>query len=179
MDHIDNHLPIAAIVHQSAEAADEPLQAFIQYAQEQGQVVLGVVQAPEEVSYAYRSKMGIIDLSNGHYTSISQDLGAHNTSCCLDSEAVSNASVILQKARTQNPDLLIVNRFGKLEAEGEGFADEMLEIMSLGIPMITVVATRFLDAWRAFSGGLGTELAADLAQIQDWYALQQPNNQKR
>ena len=48
-------LPIGAIVHESAEAADEQLQPFIQYLQEQGKVVLGVVQAPEEVSFAYRS----------------------------------------------------------------------------------------------------------------------------
>lgn len=176
MDHIDNHLPIGAIVHESADAADEHLQAFIQYAQEQGKVVLGVTQAPEEVSFAYRSKMGIINLTNGEYISIAQNLGEHNTSCCLDSEAISNASVILQKARTQNPDLIIVNRFGKLEAEGEGFADEMLEIMSQGHPMLTVVATRFLDAWREFSGGLATELEADLNHIQHWFNSLPTNN---
>lgn len=169
MDYSENQLAIAAIVHESAEAADEQLQPFIQYLQEQGQTVLGVVQAPEEVSFAYRSKMGIINLSNGEFTSIAQDLGAHNTSCCLDSEAVSNASIILKQAREQNPNLIVVNRFGKLEAEGEGFADEMLEIMSLGIPIITVVATRFLEPWREFTGGLGHEIPADLAAIKAWF----------
>lgn len=170
MDHIHKPLPIGAIVHQSAEAADVPLQAFIQYLQEQGKLVLGVVQAPEEVSFAFRSKMGITNLSNGEFISIAQDLGEHNTSCCLDSEAVSNASIILQQARNQNPDLIVVNRFGKLEAEGEGFADEMLEIMSLGLPMITVVATRFLEPWQTFSGGLATEIPADLNELKLWFS---------
>lgn len=167
-------LPIAAIIHDSAEIADQTLQPFIQYLQEQGQTVLGVVQAPEEVSFAYRTQMGIINLSNGVFTSIAQDLGAHNTSCCLDSEAISNASIILKQARALKPDLIVVNRFGKLEAEGEGFADEMLEIMSTGMPMLTVVATRFLDPWREFTGGLATEITPDLDQIKDWYANIEP-----
>lgn len=174
MTHNEKPLPIGAIVHESAEAADEQLQPFIQYLQEQGKVVLGVVQAPEEVSFAYRSKMGIINLNNGEFTSIAQDLGEHNTSCCLDSEAVSNASHILKHAREQKPDLIVVNRFGKLEAEGEGFADEMLEIMSLGLPMLTVVATRFLEPWREFTGGLATEIPPNLANIKTWYSQQQP-----
>ena len=176
MDHTDTQLPIAAIVHDSAEAADEQLYPVIQYLQEQGLIVLGVVQAPEEVSFAYRSKMGIMDLKNGAYTSISQDLGEHNTSCCLDSAAVSAASIILKQARNESPDLLVVNRFGKLEAEGEGFADEMLEIMSEGLPMITVVATRFLPEWREFSGGLAKELPADSDQIKAWCLSTQPSS---
>lgn len=169
MAHTKNHLPIGAIVHQSAEIADQQLQPFIQYLQEQGKKVLGVVQAPEEVSFAYRSKMGIINLSNGEFTSIAQDLGMHNTSCCLDSEAVSHASQILKLARTETPDLIVVNRFGKLEAEGDGFAEEMLEIMSLELPMLTVVATKFLTPWRTFTGSLGTELPPDLNDIKQWF----------
>lgn len=169
MTDIDNHLPIGAIVHENATLPDEQLQAFVQYLQEQGKQVLGVVQAPDEVSFAYRSKMGIINLANGHYTSISQDLGEHNTSCCLDSEAVSNASQILKEARALKPDLIIVNRFGKLEAEGEGFADEMLEIMSESIPMLTVVTPQFLESWRAFSGDLGSELFPDLDELKQWF----------
>lgn len=169
MDHFESLLPIGAIVHQNADAADAHLAAFIQSLQEQGKRVLGVIQAPEEVSYAYGSQMGIINLDNGAYTSIAQKLGKHNTSCCLDSAAVSQACTILQHARAQNPDLIVVNRFGKLEAEGEGFASEMLEIMSLGLPMITVVADRFLDEWRVFSGGLAQEIPAQLSAMQSWF----------
>lgn len=169
MADIDNHLPIGALVHENATLPDEQLQVFVQYLQEQGKLVLGVVQAPDEVSFAYRSKMGIINLSNGEYTSIAQDLGEHNTSCCLDSEAVSNASHILAEARALKPDLIIVNRFGKLEAEGEGFADEMLEIMSESIPMLTVVTPQFLESWRTFSGGLGSEINPELAELKAWF----------
>jgi len=162
-------LAIAALVHESAEYADEFLYAFIQDLQAQDKNILGVIQAHPEVSFAYGSQMGIVDLSTGAYLSIAQDLGKHNTSCCLDAEAVSNASTILQAARMQSPDLLIVNRFGKLEAEGDGFADEMLEIMSEGTPMLTVVAERFLPQWREFTGGLATEIAPDSAALHQWY----------
>lgn len=177
MELTNRPLPIAAIVHESAEYADEILYPFIQELQSQEKNILGVVQAHPEVSYAYGSQMGIIDLSSGAYLSIAQDLGKHNTSCCLDAEAVSNASTILQAARMQNPDLLIVNRFGKLEAEGTGFADEMLEIMSEGTaPMLTVVAERFLPMWREFTGGLATELEATPTALQHWFEQLPPKS---
>ena len=169
MESTNRPLPIAALVHESAEYADEFLYAFIQDLQSQEKTILGVIQAHPEVSFAYGSQMGIIDLSSGAYISIAQDLGKHNTSCCIDAEAISNSSRILQSARMQNPDLIIVNRFGKLEAEGTGFADEMLEIMSEGLPLLTVVSERFLPMWREFSGGLATEIAPDSTALHQWF----------
>ena len=169
MESTKHSLPIAALVHESAEYADEFLYTFIQDLQSQDKNILGVIQAHPEVSYAYGTQMGIIDLSSGAFISIAQDLGKHNTSCCLDAEAVSNASHILQAARMQNPDLIIINRFGKLEAEGDGFADEMLEIMTENTPMLTIVAERFLPMWREFTGELATEIQTDLAALHHWF----------
>lgn len=169
MESTNRPFPIAALVHESAEHADEFLYAFIQDLQSQNKNILGVIQAHPEVSYAYGSQMGIVDLSTGAYISIAQDLGKHNTSCCIDAEAISNSSRILQAARMQAPDLIIVNRFGKLEAEGSGFADEMLEIMSENTPLLTVVAERFLPMWREFTGGLATEILPDSAALHEWF----------
>lgn len=169
MKPINQPLPIAALVHQDADAADVQLQLFINYLFSQGKLVLGFIQAPETINQRHQSKMGIINLADGRYYSIAQYLGEHNSSCCLDSAAVSAASHVLTMARQQKPDLIIINRFGKLEAEGSGFADEMLEIMSSSIPLLTIVPERFLDAWRIFCGELSSELPPTLAHMKHWF----------
>lgn len=169
MEPINQLLPIAALIHQDANAADAELQLFINYLFSQDKHVLGFIQAPETVNQQHQSKMGIINLADGRYHSIAQYLGEHNSSCCLDSAAVSAASHALTLAREEKPDLIIINRFGKLEAEGLGFADEMLEIMSSSIPLLTIVPERFLGAWRIFCGGLSTELPPTLPHIKQWF----------
>lgn len=67
-------------------------------------------------------------------------------------------------------DLAIANRFGPLEAAGEGLAAEMLAVMAEGIPFLTIVADDYLPAWRHFTGGMSIELPADRAALDAWFA---------
>jgi hypothetical protein len=46
----------------------------------------------------------------------------------------------------------VCNRFGSLEAENGGFVAELLALMERGIPVLTVVAPRHLEAWQRFVG---------------------------
>src|SRR5690606_20477910 len=83
-------------------------------------------------------------------------------------QGFARASRVFRTALAQNPDLVISNRFGNLEVEGGGFHAELLDVMSSGTPLLTVVATRHLDAWRRFSGGVGVALPAREAAVMDW-----------
>jgi hypothetical protein len=65
--------------------------------------------------------------------------------------------------------LAVINRFGKLEAEGEGFAADMLALMSTGIPVLTAVKRKHLDAWRDVTGGMAAELQPNETALRDWY----------
>lgn len=179
MESINQPLPIAALIHNDADAVDKQVQLFINYLFSLNKTVLGFTQAPEHINQQQKSKMGIINLANGKYHSIAQYLGVHNSSCCLDSAAVSQASQVLAQARQSAPDLILVNRFGKLEAEGLGFASEMLEIMSAAIPLMTIVPERFLTPWRQFCGGLGSELVPTLETMKDWFHQLSPSHRKQ
>ena len=55
---------------------------------------------------------------------------------------------------TTQPRLLIVNKFGKIEADGGGLREAIAEAVDLGIPVLVGVPARNLDRWRAFAGAV-------------------------
>lgn len=59
------------------------------------------------------------------------------------------------------PDVLIVNKFGKQEAEGEGFRPVIAAALAVGIPVLVGLNTLNAPAFRSFASGLAVELPAE------------------
>ncbi len=143
----------AAAILESGEAGiDARFAAFVERQREAGLVVEGVVMTFPEGRTHCKGAMVLVDVRGGEAFTISQDLGAGSTACRLDPRGVAAASRVLREARARGAELVVVNRFGGLEAAGSGFAQELLELMTEGTPVLTIVAQRHLDAWRRFSG---------------------------
>lgn len=132
-----------------------------------GRRVRGLVMThPDEYEGCARP-MVLVDIDSGRQYLVSQNLGSGSTACRADAQGFARASRVLRDALAQAPELVISNRFGGLEAEGGGFADEMLALMAAGIPLLTVVGSQYRDAWRAYSGGAPL-LPADAAAATAW-----------
>ena len=170
-------LHVAAIVHSGKGMADGLLTSFITQLIAHGWQVNGLVTGatnnPEDC--ATRTVRDV--LTNDIYP-ISQNLGTGSGACCLDPGALTDAAIVLRRALEAKPDLAVVNRFGILEADGRGFAQEMLDIVTQGIPLLTVVSPAYVEAWRAFSGGLAQELPPQHQALLAW-ANSLPAGQKR
>ena len=69
---------------------------------------------------------------------------------------------------TDGGDLVILNRFGRTEAEGGGFRDVIAEAVGQGIPVLTALRPDFAGAWSAFGGDQACELPADSNAVMDW-----------
>lgn len=158
---------IAAIVPQPGQRADAMLREFITRLQTQGFRVKGLIQ--EACPDSWGCKFSLIDLETGKRYPISQNLGSQSTACSLDVAGIADATVVMRRVATNGADLAVFNRFSGLEAEGEGFAAEMLEVMSQGIPVITIVQAANLPAWRHFTGGLACELTPEIADLEHWF----------
>lgn len=160
-------LPIAAIVHSGKHMADKILTTFIDELIARDWHVLGLVPGPmaEPGNGAMRT---LRNVGNGDIYPIGQNLGRGSAACSLDSGALIATAFVLQQACDAHPDLIVVNRYGALEADGKGFAQEMLSIMTQGIPMLTVVSELHLDAWRHFTGGLALSLTPDHRSLYEW-----------
>src|SRR6478672_3985389 len=66
------------------------------------------------------------------------------------------------------PRLLIVNKFGKIEADGGGLREAISDAVYLGIPVLVGVPMRNLDRWRALAGSFSVDLVAFKKEISDW-----------
>jgi len=106
-------------------------------------------------------------LPDGPVVRISVDRGAGARGCRLDSEALEQ-SVPWVSSALDGAEFLVVNKFGKQEAEGRGLAPVIAEALQRGMPVLVGVNATNLPAFQSFTGGLATELEPDAAAIVDW-----------
>ena len=158
---------IAAICTSTTGEADDLVFEFATTLKNRGLNIRGLAQQTKHEGAT--CELLLVDIHSGDTYPITQDLGACSTACRLDTQALSEASIVLRLAQDESPDLVIANRFGKQEAEGRGFAAEMLQLMSMEIPLLTIVQEKYLGNWREFTGGLSLELQPDAKSIQDWF----------
>ncbi len=106
-------------------------------------------------------------LSSGEVLRISEDRGVYARGCTLDTSVLAQAAAATEAA-LQGSELLIVNKFGKTEAEGGGFSPVIGEAICLGMPVLLGVNALNLPAFEAFADGMAEALPADLAYVTDW-----------
>ncbi|MES2667112.1 MAG: DUF2478 domain-containing protein [Pseudomonadota bacterium] len=112
--------------------------------------------------------MELVVLQAGHRICISQQLGTGSRGCRLDSAALEQAVGLVEGALHHSPRLLILNKFGKAESEGRGFRPLIGRALGAGIPVLTGVNARNIEAFQDFAQGMGQALPPDKARILDW-----------
>ena len=63
---------------------------------------------------------------------------------------------------------MMLNRFGRAEAEGGGLRSAFVRAMEAGIPVLTAVGAPYTEAWSQFHGRLAIDLPADLEAVLAW-----------
>lgn len=164
----DPELPPIATIVAATGSADALLRDFVADLRRRGVRVRGLLQE----SHADDSccQHSLIDIEDGRRYPISQQLGSQSNACSLDTAALAEATAVMRRIADEGADLAIFNRYAKLESHGEGFAAEMLQVMSNGIPVLTVTSPTHLESWRHFTGGIARELPPDAAALNDWFA---------
>lgn len=112
--------------------------------------------------------MDVKVLPDGPVLRISQDLGRDSRGCRLDPQALETAVGFVSAGFADRPDVLIVNKFGKHEAEGRGFRDVIADALALEIPVIVGLNGLNKPAFEEFSGGLAVMLPPDERILVDW-----------
>jgi nucleoside-triphosphatase THEP1 len=142
----------AAILVDERTDVDRLLGDIAREQQAAGRRVCGLLMTYPSPEKSCAGDMVLLDIETRERYLVSQRLGPGSQACRADTQGFARASQVLRRAVHSDPDLVICNRFGALEAEGEGFAAELLELMSNGVPLLTAVARRHFDAWKRFSG---------------------------
>ena len=80
--------------------------------------------------------------------------------------AVGQVSAALQSDPL--PQLMIVNKFGKHEADGRGMRPVIAEALARGIPVLSGVNRLNVAPFQAFADGLATAAEPDLDALEAW-----------
>lgn len=127
----------------------------------------GAVQTNPERVGRRECDMDLRVLPDGPTFRISEDRGDLARGCRLDSGALEMAVEQVMR-RIAGVDLLLVNKFGKREAEGRGMIPAIAEVVAAGRPVLLGVNALNLPALRTFAEGFLAELPADPVVVVDW-----------
>ncbi|WP_373504198.1 DUF2478 domain-containing protein [Aestuariivirga sp.] len=124
-----------------------------------GHRLAGVVQEPMGDADRHRCDMDLIEIASGQRIAISQTLGGGSTGCRLDPNAIETAAARVEAELEASPvNLLIINRFGKLESIGRGFCPVIAKALQRGIPVLVGVNDLNRPAFDSFAVELAKEL---------------------
>lgn len=149
--------PIIALVYSDSTVADQLLRDIALHLAEAGWTLAGLVQNNAPRPGRSRCDMILEDLSSGAMIGISQDRGPHARGCALDMGQLMTAMQMVRRSLGERPDLVILNKFGKSESEGEGFRPLLAELLEADIPVLIAVPWRNIENWRQFAGEYAVE----------------------
>lgn len=132
--------------------------------------VCGVVQINSECGPDRPCDMDVKVLPDGPLLRISQALGPGARGCRLDAGALEAAVATVARSLESGADVLLVNKFGKHEAEGRGFRPLIAEALSRDVPVLVGVNDLNLGALEAFADGMTEPVVPDLDALVDWIA---------
>lgn len=150
--------PITALVYTDSDAADRALRSIAATLLEHGCRLAGLVQHNTPRPGRSRCDMVLEELASGELLGISQDRGPLARGCALDVGQLLQAMQIVRAGLVDRPDLVILNKFGKTEAEGAGFRPLIGEAIEAGLPLLIAVPWRNIESWRHFAGDLAREV---------------------
>lgn len=128
----------------------------------------GTVQINTERDDTGPCDMDIMVLPQGPVIRISQDLGPASKGCRLDPEALEEAVGFVSARLERGADCLIVNKFGKHEAEGRGFRQVIAEALELDIPVLVGINALNRQAFLEFTDGMASEVSPDATTLARW-----------
>lgn len=137
----------------------------------QGVVVGGLLQEAEVVASEQCSILHLVDLRSGRRARITQNRGKESRGCKLDEQGLVSLSYCIDTAIDDGVDLIVISRFGRAEAGGDGLLSGFTDVVCAGIPLLTSVREPYVDRWREFHGGFALDLPTSTHAILDWFSL--------
>lgn len=156
------------VIVEGRGAADRLMFAVAERLRQDGWSLAGAVQVNDESNPSGKCDMDLHVLARDRVVRISQNLGALSKGCRLDPAALASAVGLAEAALAQNPQLCIVNKYGKAEIEGEGFRPFIGMALSQGTPVLTAVSRGNLPAFLSFAEDMAKEVPADLDAVLNW-----------
>lgn len=159
---------IAYVMAEGRGETDLLLLDVARAAQARGLRLCGTVQVNTNCGDDRPCDMDVKILPDGPVIRISQSLGPGARGCRLDPSALELAVAAAEAQLSEGCDLVIVNKFGKHEAEGRGFRNFIAEALARDVSVLVGVNALNAPRFAEFSGGVAIALTPELADIEGW-----------
>lgn len=163
---------IAALVYANGVYPERVIARAVERLRDRGVTMAGALQCTIlDAVDRHPCDLLIEDLTSGDVTPIAEHRGRQARGCKLDVALLTElAESVVSGVRSGAPRLLVINKFGKTEAEGGGLRDAIAEAVGRDIPVLVGVPMRNLDQFRTFAGPLAVELPVGEAALAGWLA---------
>ncbi|MBU6463693.1 MAG: DUF2478 domain-containing protein [Bradyrhizobium sp.] len=128
----------------------------------------GIVQSNAHRPGRRRCDMYVKDLLGGDEIKISFDRGNEARGCRLDPDAFARIDGWIERAVLEHVELLVINKFGREEANGRGLRAVLAEALIAEIPLLIGISTQNLPDFLTFVGDSATRLGPDIEAITAW-----------
>lgn len=160
---------LAAIEIREGQPSSAVLDVVAQALRAEGIIVAGYLQRNLSKPAGLTSDTVLEDIETREQFGIMQALGASATSCRLDSGALADITARALRRLERPADILILNRFGKAEADGHGLRAALEMAVDRDVPVLTLVEPAYLQAWRDYVGDMAASLPPVSADALAWY----------
>ena len=130
--------------------------------------VCGTVQINSDRDNCTGCNMDVRVLPDGPTIRISQSLGKESKGCRLDPSALELAVGHTKESLANGADVLIINKFGKHEAQGRGFREVIAEALSQDIPVIIGLNQLNEQAFKDFTSEVAVSLPPNIESAMSW-----------
>jgi hypothetical protein len=166
---------MAALLGTDSAATQTLLAEIVADWRASGARIVGVIAEPHGLPDRVCGAGFLRDIASGKPYPMYRDALQDPASCHLDAAGVVGACAAVL-AQIPTSDLVVLNKFGRLEAKGKGLAAAFDAAVASGKPVLTTISGNQIAAWHAFASG-ATVLTADKASLQNWWLDVKPERQ--
>lgn len=159
---------IGVLLVKGGKPVDEFLENVARSLQNRGLTVAGYLQREIPFRGNCCPDLYLESIVSAKRYGISQSLGPDSKGCRLDPRGLAEAAGVLLADVESGVDALILNRFGKGEADGQGFRSVIEAAACRNIPVLIAVRETYLEACRTFVGDFSVNLANNEEEIVNW-----------
>jgi hypothetical protein len=161
--------PIAIVAGADGALVQQLLREFAERHRQSLRVV-GAVESARPAGAGSRRGGTIHNLADGRSYPLFQDLGPGSAGCALDPTSLVLASEAVRADIARGCDVVVLSKFGKAEAmEGSGLMPAFVAAIEAGVPLLTSVAPKHVDAWETFAAPFFATLPAEAGAIEQWW----------
>jgi len=164
----DSQADIAAVVYGSGDDPDGLLSAFADDLRRSGHRAAGLIQAGRRRANE-ADALSAIALPTGAAVSLRHGWMSPLVGCRLDPRTLAEPKAWLAAAIEEGADLVIINRFGRLEMTGVGFVEEIRQAVDADIPVLIAVPQQLFMAWTRFCCGMAVKLSCSRGPLEAWW----------